>query len=204
MYKSQKIKIDEKGFTVIELMIATLIFSVILVAITAGVMNFTKAYYRSTFDSMTQNSVRNITEAVTKAVQFGKAPIVIPAAPGSNYFCAGGYMFVYTTNKSEMYTSGSTTTGFYMKPNLDAGCTYTPIAAGEKVTQFLTDRMSVQYVKFEQTSQGANITVKIAYGDPTWLTTLGQNAQCTPGNGSQFCSVSAMTASATQRTLPIL
>lgn len=67
---------SEAGFTIIELLIATLIFTVILIVITLCVMQFTRQYYRGVIASRTQNVARQLMDDVVQTIQF---------APGTVY-----------------------------------------------------------------------------------------------------------------------
>ena len=51
---------SQSGFTIVELMIATLVFAMVLLVITVGVMSFTRAYYRGINQSNTQRVARAV------------------------------------------------------------------------------------------------------------------------------------------------
>jgi len=91
---------SQQGFTIVELMIATLVFSVVLLIITVGVLNFTHAYYSGINSSNTQNTARSIVNNITQAVEFSGTTITPtkPVSPGSStyYFCANNNTFVFT------------------------------------------------------------------------------------------------------------
>lgn len=87
------------GFTIIELLIATLIFSLVLLLVTAGVMQFTRQYYKGVISSNTQNTARAIIDDVTRSIQFTTGSLYVltsttlipntdPAAPALGY-CIG-------------------------------------------------------------------------------------------------------------------
>ncbi len=87
------------GFTIIELLIATLIFSLVLILITTGVMQFTRQYYKGIISSNTQNTARAIIDDVTRTIQFNTGnlysltsttltPNTDPSAPALGY-CIG-------------------------------------------------------------------------------------------------------------------
>lgn len=62
--------VNNNGFTIIELLIATLIFSLVLILVTTGVMQFTRQYYKGIISSGTQNTARAIIDDVTRTIQF--------------------------------------------------------------------------------------------------------------------------------------
>jgi prepilin-type N-terminal cleavage/methylation domain-containing protein len=89
----------ETGFTIIELMIATAIFSVILLILIVGVLHITNSYYRGITDSNTQNVARSIASDIAQTIQFeGGIVQNAPANPtaGTTYtFCVGNEQFYY-------------------------------------------------------------------------------------------------------------
>ncbi len=89
----KKTDVHERGFTIVELMIATLVFSVILTVVTMGVISFSNRYYKGVHASTTQNTTRNIMDTITQAIQFGEARVDPSGA--NNFFCAGGSVFMF-------------------------------------------------------------------------------------------------------------
>src|SRR5262249_25193419 len=65
----------QAGFTIVELMVATLVFSTILIVITYGVLSFTRAYYNGVTNSTTQDTARNIISTISQAVEFNGSGI---------------------------------------------------------------------------------------------------------------------------------
>lgn len=195
----------ERGFTIIELMIATLIFSVILTVITMGVMSFTNNYYRGVNNSTTQNTTRTILDTISQAIQFGSAPVYLPI-PVNNYFCAGGYSFTY--DKGVLYTETSQM-GLYMAP-MGALCSATTIPPTGG-TQLLGKNLRL--TNLEVKSVGVNlysVTVSIAMGpydllcspslypagcngSPTVFWSTANDVTCRSTVGSQLCATSTLT-----------
>ncbi len=189
-----------KGFTIVELMIATMVFSTILVAISIGVMYFTRSYYKGVYESSTQNAARNVAESITKAIQFNGSEnnVVLPTidtATGKNYLCAGGYIFVY--QQGQKYT-GSGTTGFYTQP-LTGNCMSVPPASNQQ--QLLGKNMRIASITMNGSAAASyTVTVTVAYGDDDVLSaTEGSNIACITGSGSEYCAVSTVTATAVPR-----
>lgn len=75
-------KQNQAGFTLIELMIATTIFAVILLAATVTLIQVGRMYYKGVITSKTQNAARTITDDITRTLQFsgGTAPRIGPIA----------------------------------------------------------------------------------------------------------------------------
>lgn len=204
---------EQAGFTIIELMIATLVFSVILTVITIGVISFTNHYYKGVNISATQNTARGIVDSISQAIQFGTAPVQ-PTSPATSYFCAGGYVFTYA-NTGTMYTGSQT--GLYMSP---MGSTCQPAAApfsGGK--QLLAKNMRLTNISVTPVGSSADrlyaISVSVAYGPDDLLCSVSQPGTCDGSTamvfwpvsdvscrsivGSQYCAVSTLKTTVEQR-----
>ncbi len=184
------------GFTIVELMIATLVFSTILLVVTVGVLKFTSAYYKGVNASTTQVTARTISDKVTQAVQFGSATITTSTVPSNNslrVFCAGGYEFAYTPAIKYGGTTTITDAGVYMMPMSGPSCSTPPSLSGGQ--QLLGKNMRV--TDMELVSQGNSIytfSLTVAYGDGDLL--------CTPDDSTNINCNTASTESIAKANLP--
>jgi len=209
------------GFTIVELMIATAVFSTILIAITVGVIHFSALYYKGVYTSETQNTARDISDEVANAVKFGAGDVVgipisddqggIPQKGDVITFCAGGYVFV--TTLGQQYDSTAATTGLYMQPKGSNGCTADGNASQRK--QLLAKNMRIAAIQLYQNSGQTNLytfKITIAYAPPddgdddatSVLTTttdpgFSGSVHCKPGSGSQYCAVSSLVTTIEKR-----
>ena len=93
------------GFTIIELLVATAVFSVILIVITSGIMLFTSNYYKGVNQSNTQAVARSIINNISQAIQFSAAgyPYVQlanwPTGSGNQGFCVNNVQYSYVTGR---------------------------------------------------------------------------------------------------------
>jgi prepilin-type N-terminal cleavage/methylation domain-containing protein len=71
----------KNGFTIIELLVATVVFSLILIVATAAIIQVGRMYYRGITYARTQEVVRNTTEEIAQAIQFSTQPIKVPNYP---------------------------------------------------------------------------------------------------------------------------
>ena len=197
----------QAGFTIVELMIATMVFSVILVVITVGVMYFTRSYYKGVYAGMTQSAARDITDAVTQAVQFGTGEPTGYTDSGSDtsgYFCAGGYVFVFDLGK-QYDVNDSGTIGMYMQPMTMSTCALSkeaPATAAAPRRQLLGNHMRITFLKFDGADGLYSLDLKVAYGDNDLLSSndgKGAELQCNIGSGSEYCAVARYTTSIRQR-----
>lgn len=62
---------SEAGFTLIELMISTIVFSVILLGASTALIQIGKMYYKGVITNHTQNMTRTVIDDISRQIQFG-------------------------------------------------------------------------------------------------------------------------------------
>lgn len=100
---------NSKGFTILELLIATTVFSAILLVLTQVVIRLSGTYYHGVIQNQTLNVAKNITNNIVQQIQFTGGDIVIGANPNGwstsigdsnvssyeSYLCVGPNQYVY-------------------------------------------------------------------------------------------------------------
>jgi prepilin-type N-terminal cleavage/methylation domain-containing protein len=214
--------IRQSGFTIVELMIATVVSSVILIVITFGIVRFTHDYYSGINGSNTQTTAQGAIDAISHAIEFNATGTV--ATNGSQgIFCAGSQVFLYTMGKQLTAAPSAANWGLYQLNNPSANCVIPGSTTGG--TELLGKNMRLTYINLAQQA-GTNVwnlEFHIAYGDPDLLcrrsivgaakgsctvgatsyTTTdviqGNDVVCKSQKGSQFCSISYLTTAVGQR-----
>lgn len=183
---------NHSGFTIIETMIALTIFSVIFLVIIEGVSEFYSTFYKSTIITSTQNSVRNIDNALEQEIESSSSsPAVqqnIPYNPSTNtpgYFCVNGQEFVYfigdvglqSTNEfpmgysSALYEMPETPSGMCDAPSGDTG--------GTSLIGYHYRLVAFTITNLASPSAEWLINLKIAYTSGG-TNDLGDDALCSP------------------------
>lgn len=109
---------NSKGFTIIELMISTVIFSIMLVLCLAGIVQVSRAYYKGVTHSRTQESARLLMDEITQAIQLSGSTIsylspvdgfnIVVTGPevdsgkvteGTGVICAGNKQYTYALDR---------------------------------------------------------------------------------------------------------
>ncbi len=93
-------KYHNSGFTIIELMIATAVFSVVLLMLVLGVTKISQAYIKGVVYSETQNAAQSIVSDISKNIEFNSGDIgstigPTPTAGLQFYFCMGERAYFY-------------------------------------------------------------------------------------------------------------
>ncbi len=94
----------QQGFTIVELLIATLVFSMILLLMSVALIQITRLYYKGITTARTQQTARNIMDSVTRGIQFSGGTVsaapTCPSGPTNPcYFCVNDDRYTYQTNK---------------------------------------------------------------------------------------------------------
>lgn len=84
----------QSGFTIVELMIATTVFSVILLIMSAGLIYIGKVYYRTVAQNKTQEATRSIIDQVAQSIQFSGGSIAV----NGNAICVGDIKYFKSEN----------------------------------------------------------------------------------------------------------
>jgi prepilin-type N-terminal cleavage/methylation domain-containing protein len=102
---------NKKGFTILELMIATTVFTFMFVAVTAGILYIGKLYQKGISSSRSQEAARNLTSVVGNMIEYSSQPPTLfpkgtdlPGSPGtpSNFsaICSGRTRLSYDLSRS--------------------------------------------------------------------------------------------------------
>lgn len=188
--RNQK-KHDQNGFTIVELLIATMIFSLVLIVILYGVLSFTHAYYQGVNSSTTQETTRSITNTIAQAIEFSGDAITtagtVNASANEYEFCAGGATYYYILGAEyDGATPSLNDPGLYVYPS---SCTWpnAPSFSGGK--EMLGKNMRITYLNLsEPSSPGSrlyNVSLSLAYGDNDLLCSVSH------GSGTGGCNAGA-------------
>lgn len=212
----------QSGFTIVELMIATVVSTLILVVITVGIVRFTSDYYKGVNASSTQTTTQNAIDAVAQAIQFN-ASGTVPTDGTQGIFCAGSQVFLYTMGKALGGTPSVANWGLYQLNNPSANCVIPADTSGG--TELLGPNMRLSVMNLAQvgSSDVWQLDIRVAYGDADLLCrtsiTGGSQGSCSAGatdygasdivqgsdvtckirTGSQFCSVVHLSTAIGQR-----
>lgn len=204
----------QNGFTILELLIATLVFSVVLLLVTTGIMQITRVYYKGVTEANTQNTARAIMDTVSQAIQFSGSDIVPTPTPQPNanqFFCIGNEQFAYRlgwqVKNHHDNTQNQTWHGLVQNTVAGAGCT-APSGVPDLTQQNISGRdlvgehMRLSNLVVESLGQHTyRVRVKVVYGDNDVLNNpTAANATCKgQQQGTAFCAVSELSTIVVKR-----
>jgi prepilin-type N-terminal cleavage/methylation domain-containing protein len=209
--------VNNKGFTIIELMVATLVFSVILVIITSGIIALTNQYYKGITSTKTQAAARAIMDTVAQDIQLAPSGGVSPSAnstnvPGMQYFCTGTHVYSFLLGKQLVDSAPvvlNQSQHVFVQSQQTSGCadpsSFPPVSSANR--ELLTPgmrltKLSVQPITgLTNTNKLWQINVRVDSGDDDLFTVNPPNdtSVCKGGAGSQFCAVSELTTTVEER-----
>lgn len=168
---------DQRGFTIIELLIATTVFSVVLLVVMSAIVQMGRLYYKSNTMSRTQEMTRSVLDDVTRAIQYSPAQIVthraaVPADPAVTGLCIGGRR--YSMALGRQLDKTVTTQRTLVSDQVSGTCASAqPLSGGAAVTatskELLSDKMRIVKLDvqpaFMSSSSAYRVTVRVIYGD---------------------------------------
>lgn len=204
-----------RGFTLVELMIATTVFAMVLLVLTAGIIQISRTYQKGIVQSKTLNVARAIADDVAQSIQFAGGTIANSPDPSIPGFCIGTRS--YSPNPGAQ-VDGTGTSG--VTAATVASCPTLPDSA---VGQEMLGK-GMRIARLELVDKGGGlyeVTVRVVYGDDDLLCSPSyDSASCTNdvamsstdikthlndlrckdiSSGTQFCAVSQLTSTAVRR-----
>lgn len=196
-------KPNQNGFTIIELMMSTVVFSMVLLLLTNGVISFTKSYYKGITEANTQHVARMVTESITQSIQLNSANLVKANTLNDwQGFCFGNEAYVFklhyqlvdpnTTLRDHQSTSA------LIKGNAPGGCLGVDAESLSKSIknpeELLSPSMRLADFTVTPLTNGLySLVVNVAYGDDDLLSDWQSPIpSCKSQSGSQFCAVSGL------------
>ena len=210
-----KKKFNQQGFTIIELLVATLIFSTILLVATFAIIQVSRVYIRGYIGATTQNTNRSILDQLTQQLQLStNGTIILPASSPSGavyWFCVNGDRYTYVYNYAVGDPLSPTKNIFLQDKDPSSSCSGPAdlnCSSGCTGKELLTKNMQILPPSFggsiirEITSNGQNlyqVNLNVLYGITGTYTPLTH--VCVPiSAGGAFCSPSSITTTIQQRT----
>lgn len=219
---------DKRGFTIVELMIATIVFSVIMLVASGAVVRFTTNFQKGLTQTTTQNTARSVIENISQSLQFAGASGAAPLNPanGSRGYCVNStnYSFIKGVQLEDQAHHV-----LVERPGSGVSCggSAQDVLASPEGQELLSPHMRLSRLDIQQ--QGSKLytlTIKVVYGDDDLLCIAGETntasprhcnstlpltnvaslsdedlakLQCKTQKGSEYCAVSELTTTVQSR-----
>lgn len=210
-------KSTSDGFTLLELMIASGVFAIILLICTTALLQIGKIYYRGITVAKTQESARSIMDTVSRQLQFngGKLTANIDPAGGVSAYCIDNTKYSFKLNtqvmdvvaepsyqgKHALVVEDNSTDCSAPTPLGIDGAAFT-LAGNQRELLDQHMRLTEFSINPIGTSSMYEIKVRVVYGvnDDLEIDPLGNVLRCKSITfGSQFCAMAGLTTKIEQR-----
>ena len=198
-------KNQSEGFTIIELMIAITIFSVVLLAAGATLTQISRLYYKGVITNKTQNISRSLIDEISQNLQFSSGVVNSATNGQTQSVCIGSTRYTFVLNKQIKQGDSRTLHALWRdkisgvgscgdnQPNLSDE---NPV--GDEGKELLETGMRLKSLSVTDTGRNEiySITVGVMHGDDDLInfTSPGSPKDCKGDiTGSQWCALSELT-----------
>jgi prepilin-type N-terminal cleavage/methylation domain-containing protein len=212
-----RLSYNEQGFTIIELLIATTVFSLVLILLTTGTLAVTRLYYKGVISSQSQTVARNILDQVSQSLQFSGAQYTALTTVGDEHgFCIGSSQFSYNLPPANQVAGQPLPTPALLERtvgNNNSCFTYgldsiSNPSTSPASTELLPDHMSLNNLDVSESATDPTlfcVSIRVLYGDSDLF--VGTSAKDSCGQpytqfscsgaldnliAGQFCAVSGL------------
>jgi prepilin-type N-terminal cleavage/methylation domain-containing protein len=209
---------DQKGFTIVELMIASAVFSAVLILISMALLSIGRSFQRGVIASRTQDAARSVANEISESVKLdGKGVIVIQENNGGTTkgYCVGKkrYSYVLTNHLTGEWNPAAGTTGHALVVDEVVGCTTSLMAqdfsgaATVSGRELLSQNMRLIDFTIQNIGGVYDISVTVAHtGGEDEIESIPDSDGyyfCDADSAtSQFCAVSNLRTSVVPRLKP--
>lgn len=207
---------DKHGFTIIELMIATTIFTMVLLVCALAITHVGRMYYKGIITGRTQDTSRKVVDEISQSIQFGSGPRDPDDYKEENINSFGGVEVKsiclgsvrYSYNDDYSLGSGGTATNqirhvLWRDETTDATCppvdlTQASLSGGEEL---LGSNMRLPVFTVSHANNLWTISLRVTYGNEPQLYEGSNQFRFCKGStaGGQFCATSEFTTSVMRR-----
>jgi prepilin-type N-terminal cleavage/methylation domain-containing protein len=201
MIYRRKITLNQKAFTIVELMIATAILSVILILVTAMMIGIGNLYYKGSSQAEIQDNIRSITDTIAQDLQLNGSSLLTDPHVNSGdprSYCIGTTRYTYVLGQEITSASPAPTyqsNHVLWRDTVDAGtCPEMPAANFNSLTLNTSDPNGTDgteligpnsmLTNFSITGNGAaggspfTVMISEAYGSNDLLCDAGTHGDC--------------------------
>ncbi|MBI5906756.1 prepilin-type N-terminal cleavage/methylation domain-containing protein [Candidatus Saccharibacteria bacterium] len=201
---------QEQGFTIVELMIATVVFSVILLMTLGGFLQIGRTFYKGMTISRTENTIRSIADSLSIDIRASQVAVATTTKTSASdnrilYFCIGNHVYYFMRGvifDNDPINNPKNDFGL-RRGDVTSACA-DPISPGNSPTniqELLGQKMRVSKLNVTCSSIAINrlceLDIHIAYGDNQLLDNpQADNALCKGATaGTQFCATADINTS---------
>ncbi|PJE65670.1 hypothetical protein COU91_00390 [Candidatus Saccharibacteria bacterium CG10_big_fil_rev_8_21_14_0_10_47_8] len=167
------------GFTIVELMIATVVFAIILLMTLGGFVQIGRTFYKGVTISRTENTVRTIADSLSSDIRSsqvaaGTITLESPTTSGVSYFCIRNHVYYFKPGvifDTDPINSPDESDYGLKKGDINSSCNDPSVPANkpDNIQQLLGEKMRVSKLQItcgaDINDRLCDISIHIAYGD---------------------------------------
>lgn len=197
---------NQRGFTIVELMIATTVFSIILLIAATTLIQIGRMYYKGVITSKTQNVTRSIMDDVSRSIQFssGNGSQASDNNPPRQAYCIGSTRYTYVLGKqvsSNPQGPNQTRHALWQDSADSSNCGFNlpdlqqakPSSDGKELLEEHMRLQDFSVTAQPQSNDTYTVNVKVIYGDDDLLDDPSNPTTCKGSVvGGQWCAISEL------------
>lgn len=184
--------LDQRGFTILELLVAMTVFSVMLVICSVAILGLSRQFYKGLVKSRTQAVARTISEEMANNLQFSSTPpyeLVDFADPSNPVrgWCIADRRYLYVMHVA----LGGGTQGVLQRGGSCGDPLPHALTPAANLTELAGDNMRLAKLEIQSAIGNLwSVKVKLVHGDDEVITDpASPDARCDAAvGGSQFCA----------------
>jgi prepilin-type N-terminal cleavage/methylation domain-containing protein len=201
-----------RGFTIVELMIATTVLSVILLLVTGMMISIGNLFYKGVNQARVQDDVRSISDEFAEQLKYSGSDAIQPAAKPETYgsttynvrvICIAGTRYTYVLG-TQIGTGASHIPHVLWRDSWSGACTQADLTINQptpKGVELIAPNSRLSNLIISASSP-YDITVTVSYGDDDLMNNPSSTTPICIGNtGDQFCAVAGLHTIAVRRLL---
>lgn len=214
-----KHRTNQKGFTILELMIATSVFSVILLLCVFGIIQIGRIYHKGVVSSRTQAIARSVSDDLVQSIQYGVQDVELFSMPSPDpttiydgtprTIDVGNRRYTYVLGK--VLTTGTpTATQTNTALKVEAIDANNNVIAGTNSRELLNANMWLSKFEVRYNDSAYEVDIQVVSGDQDQIEDADKHPlghkdfnlatlRCKAETGSQFCAVSGLYTEAVRR-----
>lgn len=191
---------DFGGFTMVELMIATTVFSIVLLVIASALILAGRVYFKGVVSVRTQEVAREIADDISQNIQFAGGNIQTSTGGG---MCIGNRQYSYILNKeyigdsAHKFIVSTVPSCGSSSPLSTAAMNSLTLTAGQQ--ELLGNNMRLTTLNVNNIGGYSNlyrVDIGVAYGDDDVFDAIGH---CINAAGSQYCATADISTTVDRR-----
>lgn len=178
---------DQRGFTIIELMVATTVFTVIMATVAAMLVQYSNSQRKAVNETAVQNVARDVIDRASQSLQFeGRSGSVTALSSTDNTtgYCIGTTR--YSVALGRQVTSSATHAAMVDRSGIGCGGTAQLVrtaTSGLAGTELVANQMRMAHFDITSAQAGLyTVTVRVVFGATDLLCSQSAGVSCNPND----------------------